>query len=69
MLAVVGTLAVALLVSSGVYSKKGDAPPKFFVRKEKAEVGEFYEGADIEHTYTIRNNGIGELHIINVRPG
>jgi hypothetical protein len=43
--------------------------PKFFIRDKEPDLGDFYEGADIEHVFTIRNNGVGDLHILSVRPG
>lgn len=47
----------------------GDDSPTFFVQSKQVELGEFFEGKDIEYDFTIRNNGVGELHINNVKPG
>ncbi|HSG27834.1 MAG TPA: hypothetical protein VLA34_05085 [Candidatus Krumholzibacterium sp.] len=43
--------------------------PTFFVQEEQVDLGEFFEGNDIEYEFTVRNNGVGELHINNVKPG
>ena len=48
---------------------KNERAPKFFVRKTSVELGEFYEGEDITHIFKVRNNGLSELVIENVRPG
>jgi len=66
-LLILGAVLLAVLASA-LYSKK-DAPPKFFVREKKVDLGDFFEGADIVHTFVVRNMGEGELQILNVRPG
>lgn len=43
--------------------------PSFFVWKKNVELGEFYEGIDIKYEFKVRNNGVSELHILNVKPG
>ncbi|MBN2070827.1 MAG: hypothetical protein JW814_05150 [Candidatus Krumholzibacteriota bacterium] len=43
--------------------------PMFFVREKTVDLGNFYEGLDIAYDFTVRNNGVGELHITSVRPG
>lgn len=44
-------------------------PPKFFVREQTVDLGDFYEGADVIYDFSVRNNGSGELHILSVKPG
>lgn len=65
----VGIFVLTGISSSCSSGKKNDEPPKFFIHKKDIDVGEVYEGVDINHTYTVRNNGAGELHILGVRPG
>ncbi len=67
-LSVVTLAVLAVMVASTVSAAQQD-PPKFFVRNEEADLGTFYEGTDIEYTFTVRNNGVAELHILGVRPG
>ncbi|MBN1163764.1 MAG: hypothetical protein JXB45_04245 [Candidatus Krumholzibacteriota bacterium] len=65
-------LAVFLLVvlsAALLWGGGSTENPKFFVRKTTVNLGEFFEGKDIKYVFSIRNNGAGELHIINVRPG
>lgn len=64
-----GILLMAFLAASVFGSEKGKELPKFHVFKKDVEVGESYEGIDVSYTFTVRNNGKGELQIINVRPG
>lgn len=63
-------LLVGVLLSTVCYAaKKNQDPPKFFVHHKDVNVGEVYEGQNITYAYKVRNNGNGELHIINVKPG
>jgi hypothetical protein len=64
-------LAVLLtaLASAAFGQDQKERVPKFFVRKTSLELGEFYEGEDISYVFTVRNNGLAELVIENVRPG
>jgi hypothetical protein len=66
-------LAVAVLLlsllSSALYAQGGKDQPKFFVRDKTKDLGEFYEGKDINYVFKVRNNGATELHITNVKPG
>lgn len=57
------------LLSSALYAQGDKDQPKFFVRDTTKDLGEFYEGRDIEHVFKVRNNGATELHITNVKPG
>ena len=63
-------MLIASIVSTTCYAGGKDKdPPKLFIHKRAIDVGNVYEGRNITHEYTVRNNGAGELHIINVRPG
>jgi hypothetical protein len=62
-------LFVAVLAASSFSGQKQEHVGKFYVHKTKVELGEYYEGEDIGYTFKVRNNGVGELHIVNVRPG
>jgi hypothetical protein len=64
-----GVLILMVLSTACYAGNKDKDPPKFFVRDRTFDAGEVYEGQDINHVYKVRNNGSGELHIINVRPG
>lgn len=66
---VAGMLMVVFLSAACFAGDKDKDPPKFFIQHQTVDVGEIYEGQDIAHVYNVRNNGIGELHIINVKPG
>lgn len=60
---IMGMLAVSMAWAAGADS------PTFFVKDKQPDLGEFFEGKDIEYTFMVRNNGVGELHINNVKPG
>jgi hypothetical protein len=64
-----GMLVLAILSSACCAGGNGQDPPKFYVRETKVDMGNIYEGEDITYTFKVRNNGAGELHILNVRPG
>lgn len=72
-----GRMAVAvvlLLVLGGIFisatlQAAGTDGPKFFVREKQVDLGEYFEGIDIAYEFIVRNNGVGELHINNVKPG
>jgi hypothetical protein len=66
---VFGVLILSVLSSVVFCGNKEKEQPKFYVRKTTVELGDFYEGEDIHYTFTVRNNGLGELHITNVKPG
>lgn len=68
-LVLVGVLVIALLSTVSTADKKKLDPPKFYIRESDVDVGEVFEGVNVTHVYNVRNNGVGELHIINVRPG
>ena len=68
------TTVVVLLVLGGIFisatlQAAGADGPKFFVRDNQVDLGEFFEGVDIAYEFIVRNNGAGELHINNVKPG
>ncbi len=62
-------LLAMIFALAAVHAADGKNAPKFFVRNNQLDVGNYYEGADIECEFKVRNNGVGELHIINVKPG
>lgn len=57
----------SMVLSAVVYAAGSE--PAFFVKNSSVDIGEFYEGVDIMYDFTVRNNGAGELHILNVKPG
>jgi hypothetical protein len=57
---------IMFLVSA--YAGKEEVP-KWRVSTQDANLGNFYEGKDIEYDFTVMNTGKGELHILSVRPG
>lgn len=61
-----GALLLALLITAASGQKD---PPRFMVRNTTADLGDFYEGVDIEYEFKVRNTGAAELHILGVRPG
>ncbi len=66
---VVFALFVGILALGADCSAQGKGAPKFYVRNDQVDVGDFYEGVDIEYEFKVRNNGAAELQIINVKPG
>jgi hypothetical protein len=58
--------AVVLASTAGAAQKD---PPKMYIRDTEPDIGTFYEGVDIDYVFTVRNNGVAELHILGVRPG
>jgi len=72
----IATMALVVFVLfAGIFalatdcSAQGKGTPKFFVRNDQVDVGDFYEGVDVEYEFKVRNNGAAELQIINVKPG
>ncbi|HER44295.1 MAG TPA: hypothetical protein ENO08_07540 [Candidatus Eisenbacteria bacterium] len=66
-LPIAATALIAVLALAAVAAQKD--PPKMYIRDMDPDIGTFYEGADIDYTFTVRNNGVSELHILGVRPG
>ena len=64
---VVISFLASMVLSAAVYA--AGSKPAFFVREKTVDLGNYYEGVDIEYEFTVRNNGAGELHILNVKPG
>jgi len=65
-------LAVLFAVTYAVSSfagKDGKEFPKLYIHNKQANVRDVYEGADIAYSFTVKNFGEGELHILSVRPG
>jgi len=67
-LSVVTLAMMAAIFGSAAISGQKD-PPKMFIRDMEPDLGDFYEGVDIEYEFTVINNGVAELHILGVRPG
>jgi hypothetical protein len=67
------TLVVSLLALVAIFvlvtAASAQNPPKFMVRDAEVDIGDHFEGSDIEYAFIIRNTGAGELHILSVRPG
>ncbi len=65
-------LTVALLLVVFIFSVYGrmqnEKFPKMYIHEAAVDLGDFYEGEDIEHIFVVRNNGEGELEI-KVKPG
>lgn len=61
--------AAAIVIALLFTASSGQDHPRFMVREKTAELGEFYEGVDIEYEFVVRNTGAAELHILGVRPG
>ncbi len=43
--------------------------PKIVIEAKKYDAGEVYEGAEVVHSFIVKNKGKGELHINKVKPG
>jgi hypothetical protein len=67
--ALAGMLVLAILASACWAGGKDQDPPKFYVRETRVDIGNAFEGEDITYTFKVRNTGVAELHILNVRPG
>ncbi len=65
----VGMLLVMVLSSLGFGKDGNEKAPKFYLTKRSVQLGDFYEGVDIDHTFIVNNPGSAELHILTVRPG
>lgn len=63
------TFAVMATVLASLAAARQKSPPKLYISNKSPDIGTFYEGADIEYEFTVRNSGLSELHIIGVRPG
>ena len=63
---ILAVMATALASPAAAGKKK---PPKLYISDKSPDLGTFYEGADIEYQFTVRNTGLSELHILGVRPG
>jgi len=63
------TFAVTAVVLASMAGAAQKDPPKMYIRDMDPDIGTFYEGADIDYVFTVRNNGVAELHILGVRPG
>ena len=67
-LSVVAFAVMATVLASAAEAGQKD-PPKLYIRNKEPDLGNFYEGEDIEYVFKVRNNGVAELHILGVRPG
>ncbi|MDD3642550.1 MAG: hypothetical protein PHQ19_03700 [Candidatus Krumholzibacteria bacterium] len=68
-IAIVSLLALAAFLLLTSFASAQQSGPKLMIRDKEPDLGDFYEGTDIDYAFTIRNTGIGELHILSVRPG
>lgn len=68
-LAVISLLTLAALFVLVTVASAQQNPPKLLIRDKEVDLGEFYEGTDIDYAFTLRNTGAGELHVLSVRPG
>jgi hypothetical protein len=66
---ILGIVLIAFIASISFCSKKEKDAPKFFVTKKNFDVGKYYEGQDIDHTFKVTNMGGSDLKIVSVRPG
>jgi len=57
---------LALVAAASAGPKDG---PFLMIRDKEPDLGTFFEGTDIEYSFILRNTGVGELHILSVRPG
>jgi hypothetical protein len=71
----VAALTLALLlatVSLGQNGKpaagQGGLPPKIVIESPSYDFGEIKAGTPLRHTFKVRNEGKGELRILNVAP-
>ena len=62
-------LAVMVMALAAPPASGQKNPPKMVISDKSPDLGNFYEGVDIEYEFTVRNTGLSELHIIGVRPG
>jgi hypothetical protein len=68
-LVVLGAFLAMALSMPALSQEKKDKVPKLYIHKTTVEVGEFIEGKDIEYTFRVRNHGLAELNIVDVKPG
>jgi hypothetical protein len=61
-------VVLVVLIASGYGRMQDGKLPKMDIRETSVDLGEFYEGEDIEHTFIVRNSGEADLEI-KVRPG
>lgn len=63
-----GICLLSALISSGYGGTQDEKLPRMYIQNTDVDLGEFYEGVDIEYTFIVRNNGPGKLDI-KVKPG
>jgi hypothetical protein len=68
MFLLLGTFMSAVLISSGYGGEQGGKLPIMYIYETDVDLGEVYEGVDIKHTFTVRNDGQDNLDI-KVEPG
>lgn len=68
--ALAGTLAVQAQQAPGVAppTTTGGGTPKIEIAEPKHDFGKVWVGDRLEHTFSIRNTGDGELRILAVKP-
>jgi hypothetical protein len=62
------TFLSAVVISTGYGEEQGGKLPIMHIFETDVDLGIVYEGVDIKHTFTVRNDGPGNLDI-KVRPG
>jgi len=60
-------LALALLTAVASLAQSG-AAPKIVIDSPSFDFGEVKAGAPLRHTFKVKNEGKGELKILNVAP-
>jgi hypothetical protein len=66
-LVVLGAFIVVALAMPA--SSEEEKIPRLYIYNTAVELGEFIEGTDIVYQFEVRNRGLGELNIIDVKPG
>jgi hypothetical protein len=62
-------VAVMVMAMAAPPAAGQNNPPKMVISDKSPDLGNFYEGSDIEYEFTVQNAGLSELHILGVRPG
>ena len=65
----VAVFAVLVSFATAFCTEKSEENPVFFVKEKEIDVGQIYEGKDVNYDFIVENHGHGELHITRVRAG
>ncbi|HUV37144.1 MAG TPA: hypothetical protein VMX58_09430 [Patescibacteria group bacterium] len=63
-----GACLLFALISYGYGGTQDEKLPSMYIQNTNVDLGELYEGADIEYTFIVLNNGLEKLDI-KVKPG